>query len=83
VAAVGGDIWRRLANCEAADGRDSAGGRYHGYFQFTLSSWQRVGMSGDPHTYPYDVQRAAAQRLQALAGWGQWPVCARRLGLIP
>jgi len=31
---------------------------------------------------PREVQIAAAQRLQARSGWGQWPSCAKRLGLI-
>ena len=38
-------------------------------------------MSGNPVDYDYGTQLAAAQRLQARSGWGQWPHCARRLGL--
>ena len=28
------------------------------------------------------TQLQAAKRLQARSGWGQWPSCARRLGLL-
>lgn len=77
-----GDIWRRLANCESTSGTDSASGKYHGYFQFDLKTWEEVGETGDPHTYSYDHQKKAATRLQAKAGWGRWPRCASKLGLI-
>lgn len=78
---VGGDIWRALANCESALGNDSRSGKYHGYFQFSLATWQSVGGTGDPHTYSYEEQLHFAQILQARSGWGQWPVCSRKLGL--
>jgi hypothetical protein len=82
-AAPTGDIWGRLAACESGGNTRAVGGggRYYGAFQFTLGSWQRVGQSGNPIDYPYSVQLAAAQRLQSMSGWSQWPVCAKRLGL--
>lgn len=79
--ATGNDVWRALANCESALGNDSKSGKYHGYFQFSLQTWRGVGESGDPHTFSYEHQKAAAIRLQARSGWGQWPVCSRKLGL--
>lgn len=79
---AGDDVWRRLANCESSNGRDSANGRYHGFFQWSLATWAGMGYSGDPHTYSYEFQKAASVRLQARSGWGQWPTCARKLGLL-
>ena len=79
-----GDVWGALAACESG-GNPAAhggGGRYHGAFQFSLATWRSLGYGGDPHEHPYSVQLEAAQRLQARSGWGQWPRCARRLGLI-
>jgi hypothetical protein len=78
-----GDIWGRLAACESGGNTRAVGGggRYFGAFQFSLSSWQRTGHSGNPIDYPYDVQLQAAQTLQSMSGWSQWPVCAKRLGL--
>jgi hypothetical protein len=55
--------------------------KFFGAFQFSLSTWHAMGESGNPIDHPYGVQLAAAQRLQARAGWGQWPQCARKLGL--
>lgn len=76
-------MWRALANCESSDGRDSATGKYHGFFQFDLDSWRRAGgPAGDPHTFSYEVQRQVAQAWQAKVGWGAWPTCARKLGLL-
>lgn len=82
--APSGDVWSRLAQCESGGNPRavSKGGTYRGAFQFSLSTWRGIGMSGDPIDHPYEVQLAAAQRLQARSGWGQWPTCARRLGLI-
>lgn len=83
LAAPRGDVWTRLAQCESGGNPRavSKSGKYRGAFQFSLSTWRSIGMSGDPIDHPYSVQLAAAKRLQARSGWGQWPTCARRLGL--
>jgi len=82
-AAVGGDVWGALARCESGGNPRAVGGggRYFGAFQFSLGSWHGAGMSGNPVDYDYGTQVAVAQRIQARSGWGQWPACARRLGL--
>jgi hypothetical protein len=76
-------LFIRLSWCESG-GRANAvsrSGKYLGAFQFSLQTWHGIGMAGSPIDYPYDVQLEAAKRLQARSGWGQWPVCARKLGL--
>ena len=76
-------MWAALARCES-DGNPSArsaGGRYTGAFQFSNATWQSLGYSGSAADHPYEVQVAAAQRLQARSGWDQWPRCSRQLGL--
>ncbi|HUR76787.1 MAG TPA: transglycosylase family protein, partial [Acidimicrobiales bacterium] len=77
------DIFIRLSWCEAGGRPDavSRSGRYFGAFQFSLATWHSMGMPGSPVDFPYEVQLDTAKRLQARSGWGQWPVCARRLGL--
>ena len=82
--AAGEGIWRALAVCESGGNPRSvsASGRYRGAFQFSLSTWHSLGMGGDPIDHSYAVQLDAAKRLQARSGWGQWPSCARQLGLI-
>ena len=77
------ETFAALSRCEAG-GRPTAisrSGKYFGAFQFSLATWHGVGMTGNPIDYPYEVQLEAAKRLQARSGWGQWPVCSRKLGL--
>jgi len=78
-----GDVWGRLAACESGGNprARSASGLYHGAFQFSLATWRSLGYDGNPADHSYATQLEAAQRLQARSGWGQWPRCARRLGL--
>lgn len=82
-AAPSGDVWAALRQCESSGNyADNTGNGYYGAYQFSEATWQSLGLSGLPSDAPPSVQDAAAQRLQARSGWGQWPVCARRLGLI-
>jgi resuscitation-promoting factor RpfB len=78
-----GDVWAALARCESGGNAQavSRSGKYFGAFQFSLATWQSLGYSGRPTDHPYATQLQAAQKLQARSGWGQWPVCARKLGL--
>ena len=79
-----GDIWWKLALCESGGNPRavSSTGKYRGAFQFSLATWRSVGMAGDPIQFDYGTQLIAAKRLQARSGWGQWPSCARKLGLL-
>jgi len=76
-------VWVALAQCESG-GRStviSAGGRFHGLYQFSVATWRSVGGQGLPsQATPYE-QRYRAVRLQARSGWGQWPACSRRIGV--
>jgi hypothetical protein len=74
------DVWTALARCESGM-RNDGGGPYFGYFQFSAGTWRSLGYDGLPHQHDYATQLAAAQRLQARSGWGQWPACSRRIGL--
>lgn len=75
-----GDVWVSLARCESGM-RNDGSGPYYGYFQFSAATWHSLGYTGLPDDVDYTVQRAAAQRLVERSGWGQFPRCARRLGL--
>ncbi len=77
------DVFIRLSWCESGGRPDavSRSGKYLGAFQFSLATWHGIGMPGSPIDYPFEVQLEAAKRLQARSGWGQWPTCARKLGL--
>lgn len=80
---VRGDVWAALARCESGGDPSarSANGLYSGAFQFSDPTWRSLGYGGRAADHPYATQVAAAKRLQARSGWGQWPRCSRRLGL--
>ena len=80
---TGDAVWAALARCESSGNPTarSRDGRYSGAFQFSDATWRSLGFAGRAADHPYEVQLVAAKRLQARSGWGQWPRCARRLGL--
>lgn len=83
VAVSTGSVWDRLAQCESGGNwAINTGNGYYGGLQFTLSTWQSVGGSGYPHQASREEQINRAQILQARSGWGQWPACAAKLGLL-
>lgn len=81
---VGGDVWGQLAQCESGGNPTivSRNGKYYGLYQFSLATWQSVGGVGLPTENSAEEQTYRAQLLQARSGWGQWPACARKLGLL-
>ena len=74
--------WNRLAKCESG-GRwhINTGNGYYGGLQFSLSTWRAYGGSGLPSSHSREEQIAIAKKVQAAAGWGQWPACSRKAGL--
>ena len=66
-----------IAACES--GGDpaavSSSGMYRGKYQFSVSTWQAVGGSGDPAAAPEAEQDYRAALLYNQSGPGQWPVC--------
>jgi len=76
-------VWAALRQCESnGNYADDTGNGYYGAYQFSLATWRGLGQGGLPSQAPPAVQDLAAQRLQARSGWGQWPLCSRRLGLL-
>lgn len=82
IAAPSGGVWDELANCESS-GNWSAntGNGFYGGLQFTLESWRAVGGSGLPSSASRAEQIMRAEKLQAMQGWGAWPVCSVKVGL--
>ena len=79
---VGDDVWAKLAQCESGGRPETnTGNGFYGMYQFTLETWQSLGGTGYPHEADAATQTAMAKKLQAQAGWGQWPGCADKLGL--
>ncbi len=80
--AVPESTWLALRKCESNNRYDiNTGNGYYGAYQFAVGTWRKLGYSGYPHRAAPAVQDEAAKRLQAKAGWGQWPACSRKLGL--
>jgi hypothetical protein len=78
-----GGVWAELRQCESnGNYSDNTGNGYYGAYQFSLQTWEGIGYTGLPSDAPPAVQDQAAQQLQARSGWGQWPACAARLGLL-
>ena len=79
---VGDDVWAQLAQCESGgDPTTNTGNGFYGMYQFTLETWQSLGGTGYPHEADAATQTEMAKKLQAKAGWGQWPGCSDKLGL--
>jgi resuscitation-promoting factor RpfA len=81
LAVPSGDVWVRLRQCESG-GRYAinSGNGFYGAYQFHPRTWRNLGYPGLPHQAPPEMQDEAARKLQARSGWGQWPVCSRRIG---
>jgi resuscitation-promoting factor RpfB len=78
----GNSVWDRLAQCESGGNWSiNTGNGFYGGLQFTASTWRAMGGSGLPHQASRETQIAVAKKLQAAAGWGQWPACTSKLGL--
>jgi uncharacterized protein YabE (DUF348 family) len=77
-----GSAWDRLAQCESGGNwHINTGNGYYGGLQFSLSTWHAYGGSGLPSSHSREEQIAIAKKVQAAAGWGQWPACSRKAGL--
>jgi resuscitation-promoting factor RpfB len=73
--------WPALARCESGGNPRavSSTGKYRGLYQFSMSTWQSVGGSGDPIDASPDEQTYRAKVLYNRSGAGQWPHCGKYL----
>ena len=82
---AGGDAdslnWAALAKCESGGNPTavSSTGKYHGLYQFSVSTWQAVGGAGLPSDASAEEQTARAKMLYNRSGAGQWPHCGKNL----
>jgi hypothetical protein len=67
-----------IAACESHGNPRAVGGggTYRGMYQFSFSTWQIVGGTGDPAAAPRHEQTWRAWLLLSRHGSGHWPVCA-------
>jgi hypothetical protein len=77
-----GSVWDRLAACESGGRWNiNTGNGYYGGLQFLTSTW----LSNGGGQYAPRADLATREQQIAIAsklGWGSWPACARKLGLI-
>jgi hypothetical protein len=68
---------RSIAWCESRNNPRAVGGggAYRGLYQFSFSTWQVVGGSGDPALASRHEQTWRAWLLLSRHGAGHWPVC--------
>jgi hypothetical protein len=67
-----------IAQCESGGNPSTnTGNGFYGKYQFTQSTWQSVGGSGNPAYASEAEQDKRAAMLYAREGPGPWPVCGR------
>ncbi|WP_269436922.1 resuscitation-promoting factor [Arthrobacter gengyunqii] len=85
-SAPAGGAWAALAQCESGGNwHINTGNGYSGGLQFSVSSW--LGAGGGQYApiaagATPEQQIAVAEKLRANGGWGHWPACASKLGLL-
>ncbi|WP_313771180.1 transglycosylase family protein [Arthrobacter zhaoxinii] len=78
--------WAALAQCESGGNwHINSGNGYYGGLQFSSGSW--LGAGGGAYApvasdATPEQQIAVAEKLRANGGWGHWPSCASKLGLL-
>jgi LysM repeat protein len=81
-SSAGGTVWDRLAQCESSGNWSiNTGNGYYGGLQFSQSSWNAAGGTGNPANASREEQIRVAENLRATQGWGAWPSCSAQLGL--
>ena len=72
-------VLERIAQCESGgDPTTDTGNGYYGKYQFSLSTWRRMGGTGNPAQASEALQDQLAARLYAQEGTAPWPVCGSR-----
>lgn len=67
-----------IAACESGGNPSTdTGNGFYGKYQFTQSTWQSVGGTGNPAAAPEAEQDRRAAMLLAQSGSSPWPVCGR------
>lgn len=73
--------WDALAACESGGNWSiDTGNGYYGGLQFSMSTWQANGGSGNPAAASRAEQIRVAENVLASQGWGAWPTCSAQIG---
>jgi len=86
VAASGDSAWDTLAACESHNNwADNTGNGYYGGLQMSQSIWNGNGgpqFAARPDLASREQQIVVANNIHAKSGFGPWPYCARKAGLL-
>lgn len=73
--------WDALAQCESGGNwAIDSGNGYRGGLQFSQSTWEANGGSGNPAAASREEQIRVAENVLATQGWGAWPSCSAQIG---
>ena len=73
--------WDAIAQCESGGNWSiNTGNGYYGGLQFSMSTWQGFGGSGNPADASRSEQIRVAENVLAAQGWGAWPTCSAMVG---
>jgi hypothetical protein len=73
-----GGTLEAIAQCESGGNPSTdTGNGFHGKYQFTQSTWESVGGTGNPAAASEAEQDKRAAMLYAREGPAPWPVCGR------
>jgi LysM repeat protein len=73
-----GTNWDAIAACESGGNwATNTGNGFYGGLQFTRSTWQANGGSGEPQNASRAEQIRVAESVKRTQGIGAWPVCGR------
>ncbi|ANY24306.1 MULTISPECIES: transglycosylase family protein [Gordonia] len=77
--AAGGN-WDAVAQCESGGNwATNTGNGYYGGLQFSMSTWQANGGTGNPADASREEQIRVAENVLASQGAGAWPTCGANL----
>lgn len=76
---LGGWDWKYLAECESGMNPNASNGTHFGLYQFSQSTWESVGGTGDPRDASPEEQTRRAYKLISTAGPSQWTCPTRRV----
>ena len=72
--------WDAVAQCESGGAWSiNTGNGYYGGLQFSQSTWEANGGSGNPANASREEQIRVAENVLATQGPGAWPVCGANL----
>jgi hypothetical protein len=81
-AAASDEALAKLRSCESGVYTRNSGNGYYGAYQYAIGSWGNFGGYARADLAPAEIQDQKVRIDVAAHGWGAWPTCARKMGLM-